>query len=142
MSNDFNIWLVENGLQEAFTTNAGDALYINLVKRFGVLKKSDNYNVQSFYLDDIAEFRTYDDKRLIADWSSLGSWKTYERSTRFSTNNVHMKIFLKNGQILNIQIFGTTQGKIVRASSDYVNLYNYAILLSQIVYNCANRIGY
>lgn len=140
MNNDFNNWLAENGLQVAFTTSAGDTLYTNMQKRFGVLKKADNYNVQSFYLDDIVEFRTYDDKRLIVDWGVYRAWKTYDMSTRYSTNNVYMKIFLRNGLILPVQIFCAANGNILRSSNDYINLYNYSILLSQIVYNCANRL--
>ena len=140
MTNEFSNWLIQNGLSEAFTTNAGDTLYTNKAKKFGVLRKNGEYGVQSFYLDDIVEFKTYDDEKLIAEWNSMTSWRVLERSTRFSTNEVYMNIKLKNQQVLKLQIFRGTNGNIKRDSNDHINLFNYACQISQIIYNCANGV--
>ena len=137
MTNEFSNWLSQNGLTEAFTTPAGDTLYINKQKKFGVLKKSGEYGVVSFYLDDIIEFRTYDDEKLIAEWNALSTWRILERYTRFSTNEVYVKIKLKNQTVLKLQIFLGTNGNIDRDSIDHKNLFNYACQISQFVYNCA-----
>ncbi len=137
MANDFATWLVENGLKEAFTTSAGDTLYFNMTKRFGVLKKKDEMGVQSFYLDDIIEIQTYDDENLVLDWNScMSAWRVMPRSTRFSTNEVYMNIRLQNQLVLRIQIFKAAKKNVERKSNDHVNLLNYACQLSQIVYNC------
>ncbi len=137
MANDFATWLVENGLKEAFTTSAGDTLYFNMTKRFGVLKKKDEMGVQSFYLDDIIEIQTYDDENLVFDWNScMSAWRILPRNTRFSTNEVYMNIRLQNQLVLRLQIFRAAKKNVERKSNDHVNLLNYACQLSQIVYNC------
>lgn len=136
---EFNNWLIQNGLTESFTTNAGDSFFTNMEKRFGVIKKADNYNVQSFYLDDIIEFKTLDERKVLYEWGRNSIWRTYDRISHHSTSNVYMKIWLRNGQTLIVQIFRATNGNISRSSNDYINLINYAGLLSQIIYNCANR---
>lgn len=140
MTNEFSNWLSQNGLTEAFTTNAGDTLYTNRDKKFGVLRKNGEYGVQSFYLDDIIDFKTYDDENLIAEWNYMTSWRVLERCTRFSTNEVYMNIRLKNQQVLKLQIFRGTNGNIKRDSNDHVNLFNYACQISQIIYNCATGV--
>ena len=137
MANDFAAWLEENGLKEVFTTSAGDTLYFNMTKRFGVLKKKNEMGVQSFYLDDIIEIQTYDDENLVLDWNScMSAWRVMPRSTRFSTNEVYMNIRLQNQLVLRIQIFKAEKKNVERKSNDHVNLLNYACQLSQIVYNC------
>lgn len=137
MANDFATWLEENGLKEVFTTSAGDTLYFNMTKRFGVLKKKNEMGVQSFYLDDIIEIQTYDDENLVLDWNScMSAWRVMPRSTRFSTNEVYMNIRLQNQLVLRIQIFKAAKKNVERKSNDHVNLLNYACQLSQIVYNC------
>lgn len=137
MANDFATWLEENGLKEVFTTSAGDTLYFNMTKRFGVLKKKNEMGVQSFYLDDIIEIQTYDDENLVLDWNScMSAWRVMPRNTRFSTNEVYMNIRLQNQLVLRIQIFKAAKKNVERKSNDHVNLLNYACQLSQIVYNC------
>ena len=138
MANDFFSWLNENGLVEAFTTSAGDTLYVNNEKKFCVLRKHGEYNVQSFYFSDMVEFKTYDDEKLIAEWNCFtSSWRVCERSTRFSTNEVYMKIRLGNQLEIKLQIFRATNGNISRDTANHVNLFNYACQISQIVYNLA-----
>ena len=137
MTQEFSNWLAQNGLTEAFTTHAGDTLYVNKAKKFGVLRKNGEYGIKSFYLDDIVEIKTYDERRLIVSWDRLNSWTVTERSTRHSTSSVVMNITLRSQEVLKIQIFKATYGKIARNSSNYVNLLNYACQLSQIVCNCA-----
>ncbi|MBQ8038842.1 MAG: hypothetical protein IJ274_03055 [Lachnospiraceae bacterium] len=140
MAADFSTWLAENGLVETFTTNAGDTLYTNMEKKFGVLKKNGESGVQSFYLDDVIEIKTFDDEHLVLEWNScMTSWRVMERSTRFSTNEVYMDIRLQNQLVLRIQIFKGTKNNIKRQSNEHVNLLNYACQLSQIVYNCVRK---
>ena len=43
MNTDFNNWLLQNGLTEVFTTYAKDTFYVNVAKKFGVLKKNGEY---------------------------------------------------------------------------------------------------
>ncbi|MBQ4611965.1 MAG: hypothetical protein IJB26_00285 [Clostridia bacterium] len=142
MNNEFQIWLEQNGLTEAFTTSAGDALYVNRDKKFGVLRKHGEYGVHSFYLDDIIEFKTYDDENPVAEWSAYhdANWRLYERSTRFSTNEVYVNLRLRNQLVLKIQLFVGTTGNIRRDSYNHVNLYNYACQISHLLYNLANGI--
>ncbi len=140
MTNDFANWLAQNGLVEAFTTSAGDALYTNREMGFGVLKNLGDYSVHSFYLDDIIEFKTYDDEHIVAEWNCMSTWRVYPRSTSHSTNEVYMKIRFRNMLEVRLQIFRATHGNISRSSYDHVNLINYACQISQIVYNCANKL--
>ena len=42
MTNEFSNWLVQNGLSEAFTTNAGDTLYTNKEKKLVLYNKGDH----------------------------------------------------------------------------------------------------
>ena len=137
MANDFQEWLNQYGLVEAFTTQAGDTLYTNRQKKFGVLRKKGEYGVQSFYLDDIVGLNVYDDENLIVEWDCLSSLRALPRSTRFSTNEVYMEIRLKNQFIIRLQIFRAVNDNISRDSNDHVRLYSYACQLAQIVYNCA-----
>lgn len=137
MNNDFFGWLAENNLTEAFTTNAGDTLYVNVEKKFGVLKKLNVFALQSFYLDDIIEFKTYDDEHVICEWNCMGTWRFLERVDRYSTGEVYMKIVLRNSMVLRVSIYKAVNGKINRQSNDHINLFNYACGISQIVYNCA-----
>ncbi len=138
MTNDFASWLSQNGLVEAFTTSAGDTLYVNNEKKFGVLRKYGEYNVQSFYFSDMVEFKTYDDENLIAEWNCCTtSWRIGERSTRFSTNEVYMEIRLRNQLVIKMQLFRAAKKNISRDTKDHINLFNYACQISQIVYNCA-----
>lgn len=134
---DFSAWLEKYGLTETFTTHAGDGFYTNKAKKFGVLRKKGQQGVQSFYLDDIVAFQTYDDEKLIAEWEKMTSWRIMERATRHSTNEVYMDIRLKNQQVIRVQIFKGTEGNISRDSDTHVRLFNYACQLSRIVYNCA-----
>lgn len=137
MNGNFESWLYENGLQHVFTTNAGDAFYANREKKFGVLRKNGEYGVQSFYLDDIIEFKTYDDEILIAEWNTMFSWRVLQRATYHSTNEVYMLIKLKNQMSLRLQIFRGTKGNIKRDSNEHVQLFNYACQISQLIYKCA-----
>ena len=137
MATDFSSWLVENGLTEAFTTTAGDTLYLNMSKKFGVLKRKNEMGVQSFFLKDIIEIQTYDDENLVYDWNTcMSAWRVMPRNTRFSTNEVYMNIRLQNQIVLRVQIFKAVKKNIERQSNDHVNLLNYACQLSQIVYKC------
>ncbi len=135
--NDFSCWLAQHGLTEAFTTAAGDSLYVNREKFFGVIRKRGEYGAHSFYLDDIIEFKTYDDENLIVEWNTASSWRLSDRSTRFSTNEVYMKIRFKNQQVLKLQIFNSVRGNVKRDTNEHIALLNYACQISQIVYNCA-----
>ncbi|MBQ5883459.1 MAG: hypothetical protein IIW72_02925 [Clostridia bacterium] len=137
MTQEFSNWLVQNGLTEAFTTHAGDAFYVNKEKNFGVLRKNGVYGVKSFYLDDIIEIKICDDEKLVVTWDRMNSWRVMERSTRFSTSAVIMKITLRSREVIKLQIFKATNGKIARNSNNHVNLLNYACQIAQIVCNCA-----
>ena len=133
---DFSSWLVQHGLKEAFTTNAGDSLYINKEQNFGVLRKKGEYGTHSFYLDDILEFKTYDDENLIVSWTPNFPMKISERSTRHSTNEVFIKIFFKDRRVLKLQIFHGIHGNIRRNTNEHINLLNYSCQISQIFINC------
>lgn len=135
MTNEFANWLVENGLEELITTNAGDTLYINRDKKFGVLKKHGELNVNSFYLDDIVEIKTYDDEHPVAEWSCMSPLFAHERSTRHSANEVYMKIRMKNQSVLRLQIFRATKGNIPRDSNGHVNLIGYSVQVTRMVSN-------
>ncbi|MBE6923610.1 MAG: hypothetical protein E7466_00010 [Ruminococcaceae bacterium] len=137
MPHDFNQWLVKHNLREVFTTSAGDSLYVNMEKRFAVLKRFGEYGAQSFFLDDIMELKTYDDENQICEWSFYTSWRVLNRSTRFSTNEVYMNIRLKNQLVLRLQIFRGVNGNIKRDTPEHVNMFNYAYQLTQVVYNTA-----
>lgn len=139
MNNEFANWLSQNGLVEAFTTGAGDTLYVNHEKRFGVLRKNGEYGVQSFYLDDVIEIRTYDDENLVVDWNRMSSWRVMNRSTRYSTNEVYMNVRMMNQLTLKIQIFHGVNGNIKRDSYDHVNLLNYACQVTHILFSLVNN---
>ena len=134
MTNDFANWLVQNGLVEAFTTTAGDALFVNPQKRFGVLKKCNDYGALSFYWDDVMSIQTKDDEHLVAEWNRMSGWRTNARNTRFSTNEVYINIRFSNHSEVKLQIFHGTKGNVSRDTFDHVNLYNYACQLTQILY--------
>lgn len=138
MTKEFSDWLAKYGLTEAFTTQAGDTLYTNVQKKFGVLKKSGEYGVRSFYLDDITGFKVFDDENLVVDWNYATTWRALSRSTSFSTNEVYMNIRLKDQSVIQLQIFKAVNGNISRSSHVHADLYNYACQIAQIVYNCAN----
>lgn len=137
MMNDFTYWLAQNGLSEAFTTMAGDTFYVNREKGFGVLRKYGEYSVHSFCLNDIIEFKTYDDENLVVEWSCITPWRVMPRSTRFSTNEVYMKIRFRNQLVVRLQIFRGVNGNISRSSYEHMNLLNYACQISEYIYNCA-----
>ena len=140
MTNQFSDWLAKYDLSTVFITNAGDGFYANKEKMFGVIQKNGEFGVHSFYLDDIVGFQTYDDEKLVTEWNTTTSWRILPRNTSYSTNEVYMKIFLRNGVVLRLQIFRATHGNIRRDSADHVNLLNYACQISQIIYNYANNI--
>ena len=135
MTNDFSEWLNQNGLVEAFTTQAGDSLYTNLQKKFGVIRRAGEFGVQSFYLDDVVGFKVYDDENLVVEWDCMTTWRILPRSTRYSTNEVYMQIRLKNQYVFRLQIFRAVNRNVERDTNDHVSLYNYACQLAQIVYN-------
>ena len=131
MMDSFASWLEQNGLTVALTTSAGDTLYVNREKRFAVLSKFGEYGGQSFNFDDVLEFKTYDDEILVAEWMRMSSWRVAPKGTRFSTNEVYMKIRLNNYQEMKMQIFHATNGNIPRESYEHANLMNYAWQVSQ-----------
>ena len=135
MTNDFSFWLAQNGLSEILTTAAGDSMYVNREKLFGVIRKRGEYAAHSFYLDDIVECKTYDDENLIVEWSKTTPWTLSERSIRYSTSQVFMKIRFRNNQILKLQIFLGTEGNIKRNTEKHIALLNYACQVSQIIYS-------
>ena len=134
VSSEFADWLVRYGLTEVFTTVSGDAFYVNKDKRYAVIKRKNQQGVYSFYLDDVLEFRTYDDEKLIAEWNRTTSWHVMERPKGFSTNEVKMRIFLKDSHMVDLQIFKGLRSNISRDSADHVRLFNYACHISQVVY--------
>ena len=135
MTKEFADWLNQYELKEAFTTQAGDTLFTNLEKKFGVLRKKGEYMVQSFYLDDIMSFKVYDDENLIVEWDYMSSMRALSRNTRFSTNEVYMDLVRRNQSVIRIQIFRAVNGNISRSSTEHVGLYNYACQIAQVVYN-------
>ena len=137
MTGEFSAWLAKYGLSESFTTPAGDAFYVNIPKKFGVLRKNGERGIQSFYLDDIVEFQTYDDENLVVEWGACYSWRMPERCTQYSTNEVYMKLRLKDGKTIRIQLFRATDYNILRTSPQHINLIEYARQISRVVYNCA-----
>lgn len=138
MTNDFQNWLMQNGLTAAFTTSASDTLYTNRLKGFGVLHKNGEKSPQSFYLEDIVELKTYDDENLVVEWNrATRNWRIYERSTRHSTNEVYTKIRLVNGMVMKLQLFHATYGNIERESYEHINLFNYAVQITQILLGLA-----
>ena len=140
MTDQFSDWLAQHGLSTVFVTNAGDGFYANREKMFGVIRKNGEYGVHSFYLDDIVGFQTYDDEKLVTEWHTTTTWRVLPKSNSYSTNEVYMKLFMRNGSVLKLQIFQAKQGNVKRNSTDHVNLLNYACQLSQIIYNYANNI--
>lgn len=140
MSIEFKQWLEQNNLTEVFTTNAGDSLYVNKEKKYVVLKKKGEYSTQAFYLNDIVEFNTYDDEKLVSNWIRGISGGTNTRSTSFSTNEVYMKIKLRNGLIIRLQIFKASGRNIPRNSSAHINLFMYACQISQSIYDLATKL--
>ena len=139
MQENFNNWLIENNLSEVLTTNAGDTLYLNNEKRYLVLKKFGEYNTRAFYLDDIVEFNTYDDEKHVAYWIRGGSGGSKERSTSHSTNEVFMKIKLRDQSVVRLQIFKAKNKNIERDSQTHVNLFTYACQISQRIYDLATK---
>ena len=135
MTNEFSYWLAQNGLSEVFTTSAGDSMYVNRDKRFGVIRKRGEYAAHSFYLDDVVECRTFDDENLVLEWSKTTPWRLLERSTRFSTNQVFMNIRFSNNQVLKLEIFRGVNGNVKRNTGNHIDLLNYACQISQIVYS-------
>ena len=140
MHNDFSQWIEANNLSEVVTTQAGDSLYVNREKKYLVIKKAGSYNTQAFYLDDIIEFNTYDDEKLICNWIRDITGSTNQRSTSFSTNEDYMKIRLKNQTILRFQIFKAVNGNIERNSQSHVNLFSYACKISQAIYDLTTKL--
>lgn len=136
MMDQFYNWLAQNNLSEAFTTSAGDSLYVNREKMFGVIYKMGELGAHSFYFDDIVECKMYDDNHLIADWSSTAPWQLYNRSTRHSTKQLYMNIRFKDNHSLRLQIFRSTNGNVIRGSLTHINLLNYGCQIAQILYNC------
>lgn len=134
MNNDFMNWLAANGLTQLFTTNAGDTLYVNLEKKLGVLHKYGEYGAQSFFLNDIIEFRTYDDEHLVSEWNCMMPWRVLQRATGYSTNEVYINIRMRNQLMLKLQIFRGVNGNIRRSSNDHWYMFNYACQLSQKLY--------
>ena len=141
MMDHFSVWLAQNGLTELFTTPAGDSMYINHKKQFGVIRKMGEYAAQSFYLDDIIECKTYDDEYMIAEWGIGMPWKLYERSTRYTTNQVYMNIRFKNSTVLKLQLFRGTNGNIKRDTNQHIDLLNYACRITQAVISIIPRQG-
>ncbi len=137
---DFSGWLSQNGLTEAFTTGAGDTLYTNVEKLFGVLKKANQYGVASFYLDNIVGFQTFDDEHIVAAWDGVGVWRYFGRNTNYSTNEVYMMLYLKNQQPLKLQLFRGTHGNIRRDSIEHMRLFDYACQMSEYFYNLVNAL--
>ncbi len=139
MTNDFANWLVQNELTEAFTTAAGDSLFTNVKKLFGVIKKYGELGVHSFYLDDIIEVKTYDDEHLVVEWNRFSSWRMYPMSNRYSTNEIFMIIRLKDQTSLRLQFFRGTNGNIPRGTSGHADWINYAYQLTQRVVALASK---
>ena len=137
MNAAFAEWLAQHELTEAFTTAAGDALFVNVEKKFGVLKKNGNYNVQSFYLDDVTEIRTYDDEHLLLDWTTATALNVHPRSEHHSSNELYMRLRLKNHFEMKLQIFRAGVKNVPRESNEHVNLCNYAYRLTQTVRDLA-----
>lgn len=135
MDHHFSQWLESNGLTTAFVTHAGDGFYTNKTKGHGVIRKKGEYGAQSFYLDDIIGFQVYDDENLVTEWNVGSSWRIMPRCTRHSTNEVYMKLFMKNHSVIKLQIFRATMGNIDRRSSNHVDLLNYSCQIAQIVYH-------
>ena len=133
MNNEFSKWLDENGLEELITTNAGDAVYVNREKKFAVLKKHGDTNAVSFYLEDVSEIKAYDDENLVAEWNRINPLSKRERSTRFSTNEAYVKIYLNNQDVLRVQIFRAKNGNIPRNSNGHINLVGYSIQVTRII---------
>ena len=134
MSTDFNTWLAENGLALLFTTITGDSFYVNREKRFGVVRTVGTYSVQSFYLDDIIEIKTKDDEKLVYEWTTNTGWKIPQRSTSHSTNEVYMKLRMKNTGDIRLQIFKATGRNVERNTYEHANLINYACQISHAVF--------
>ncbi|MBR5135362.1 MAG: hypothetical protein IKV35_07165, partial [Clostridia bacterium] len=97
----------------------------------------NTFGVQSFYLNDIIEFKTKDDEKTIAHYSGLGAVQFFPRATSHSTNEVYTEIRFRNQSVLKLQVFRATGDNISRATQNHVNLYNYACQLSQILYQYA-----
>lgn len=135
MTNEFMNWLAANGLSEVFTTHAGDVFYTNPQSKLGVILNRKTGNVQSFYLTDIIEIRTYDDENLVVEWNLATPFRVGRRSTRYSSNEVYMKIRLRSSLEIRLQVFKATGKNIKRDSPQHVNLFNYSTQISSIVYN-------
>ena len=137
MNNDFSAWLDQNGLTKAFRTQAGDTLYKNIDKMFGVLVKAGSFNVKSFYLDDVVGFRVRDDENTLFEWSVFSGWRNMPRRTHYSTSEIEMIITLRDGTKLKLQIFRAAGEKVRRDSEEHVALCNYASQIAQAVQTLA-----
>ncbi len=137
MLNEFRKWLDDNGLKEEFTTLYGDSFYTNRAKQFGVLRQKDVFEVKSFYLDDIIEIKAYDDENLVAEWNCISALRFSQRNTHHSTNEMYVKIRLRDQSVLKIQIFKAAGQNIQRHSDNHVRLYNYICQISRLLHNCA-----
>ena len=137
MDNRFNAWLEQNGLTLAFSTSAGDCVYVNRQKMFGVLKKYDENGAISFYLDYIVGFETYDDEILVARWNRSGLWGVEPKGARYSTSQVYVKMHMRDGRTLRVTLFKALEKNIDRQSDTHQRLYTYACQMSQCVYNLA-----
>ena len=135
MDASFAKWLEQNGLVLAFCTSAGDCVYVNRQKRFGVLEKFDERGVQSFYLDDVVLFETRDDEKLIARWAKNGIWSVEPKSERYSTNEMYICFQLADGKTLRLQLFRAADRNVERDSEAHKRLYRYACNSSQCLYN-------
>lgn len=133
----FTSWLAENGLSEVFTTPAGDSFYANTLKKFGVLRKLSENGVRSFYLDDIIDIQTFDDENQIAHWNYYNNMMVLPLSTRFSTNEVFIKITLRNQMVLKLQVFHGTRGNISRNTQEHIQMMNYACSLTRALSDLA-----
>ena len=136
----FPEWLSQNGLSEVLTTGAGDTLYTNIPKLFGVLKKAGEHGVYSFYLDDIVGSRTYDDGFLVAEWYGDGVWHYFEKQTKHSTSEMYIQLLLKNNQILKLQLFKAAYRNLPRDSYDHLKLFDYACQMSGYIYDFVNNL--
>ena len=131
----FAKWLEQNDLILALCTSAGDCVYVNRQKRFGVLEKFEERGVQSFYLDDIVAFETRDDEKMIARWEKNGAWGVEPKSDRHSTNEMCMNLRLVDGKKLTVQLFKAAERNVERDSEGHRRLYRYACNSSQCLYN-------
>lgn len=135
MDASFAKWLEQNGLVLAFCTSAGDCVYVNRQKGFGVLEKFDERGAQSFYLEDVVAFETRDDEKLVARWERNGTWGVEPRADKHSTNEMYLCLRLADGKVLKVQLFRAAAHNVERATEAHQRLYRYACNSSQCMYN-------